>query len=78
MEADLEDGTFGCGANYVLILGAFTDFWIVDRVGRSMALVPPLIATANNRPSGQRGLYAWWRTGSDSVNDRAFRMLNGT
>ena len=78
MEADQMDGTFGSGENYVLILGDFTDFWIVDRVGLSIELVPHLFATANNRPSGQRGLYAWWRTGSDSVNDRAFRMLNVT
>jgi hypothetical protein len=24
-------------------------------------LIPHLFATANNRPSGQRGLYAYWR-----------------
>ena len=78
MEADQMDGTYGSGDNYVLIIGDFLNYWIVDRVGLSIELVPHLFATANNRPSGQRGLYAWWRTGADSVNDRAFRMLNVT
>jgi HK97 family phage major capsid protein len=36
-------------------------FLIVDRVGMDVELIPHLFATANNRPSGQRGLYAYWR-----------------
>jgi len=28
------------------------------------------------RPTGQRGVLMWFRTGSDSVNDNAFRLLN--
>jgi predicted phage gp36 major capsid-like protein len=42
----------------------------------NVELVPHLFATANNRPSGQRGFYAWWRVGADSVNDAAFRLMN--
>lgn len=57
-----------------LILGDFRWFWIVDRAGFAVELVPHLFATANNLPSGQRGVFAWWRNGSDSVLDRAFRM----
>jgi HK97 family phage major capsid protein len=64
--------------NRVLILGDFRWFWIVDRIGFSMELIPHLFHTSNNRPSGQRGVFAWWRNGSDSVLDRAFRMLNVT
>lgn len=59
----------------VLVLGDFRWYWIVDRVGFSMELVPHLFATANNLPSGQRGVFAWWRNGADSVLDRAFRQL---
>ncbi len=78
-EASEMDGVINATSdNYVLVYGDFSNYWIVDRVGLSVELVPHLFATANNRPSGQRGLYAFWRTGADSVNDRAFRMLNVT
>jgi predicted phage gp36 major capsid-like protein len=33
---------------------------------------------SNNRPSGQRGWFARYRTGADSVNDGAFRILDIT
>lgn len=73
------DGTVNALAeNYVLINGDFNDYVIVDRVGMSVELVPHLFATGANRPDGQRGLLAWWRTGADSVNDNAFTMLNVT
>lgn len=78
-ESSVMDGSVTALAdNYVAILGDFRNYWIVDRVGLSMELVPHLFATGNNRPSGQRGFYAYWRVGADSVNDRAFRMLNVT
>ncbi|MEU5848943.1 phage major capsid protein [Saccharopolyspora shandongensis] len=64
--------------NRVLILGDFRNFWIVDRLGFSTELIPHLFHTTTNRPSGQRGVFAYWRNGSDSVNDRAFRQLNVT
>lgn len=77
--ASAMDSAFDAAAtanNYILILGDFSNYVIVDRVGLSVELVPHLFATANNLPSGQRGLYAYWRVGADSVNDNAFRMLN--
>lgn len=78
-ESSAMDGTVNALAdNFVAVLGDFRFYWIVDRVGFSMELVPHLFALANNRPSGQRGFYAYWRVGADSVNDRAFRMLNVT
>jgi HK97 family phage major capsid protein len=78
-EASAMDGVItasGAVDNFVMVLGDFKWFWIVDRVGFSMELVPHLFHTSNNRPSGQRGVFAYWRNGSDSVNDRAFRLLN--
>lgn len=78
-EASAIDGTFDATAtatNYVLILGDFSNYVIVDRIGLQFELVPMLLATANNRPNGQRGIYAHWRVGADSVNDNAFRLLN--
>jgi len=62
--------------HFVLLLGDFQNYVIAERVGMSVELVPHLFATANNRPSGQRGFLAWWRNGADSVNDAAFRVLS--
>lgn len=47
----------------VLTLGDFSNFLIADRVGMSVEFIPHLFAT-NPYPSGQRGLYAYWRTSS--------------
>lgn len=58
-----------------LILGDFRDYVIVDRIGMTVELVPHLFG-ANRRPTGQRGWFLVWRTGADSVNDNAFRLLN--
>lgn len=59
----------------ILTIGDFSQFLIVDRVGMNVELVPHLFATANNRPSGQRGLYAHWRNTSDVTTIGAFRTL---
>jgi HK97 family phage major capsid protein len=49
-------------------------FRIVDRIGLNVELVPHLFHTSNNRPSGQRGLFAYWRTSSKVVNVNALRV----
>ena len=72
------DSTYGSGENYVAVVGDFSNYVIFDRVGMSVELIPHLFATQNNRPSGQRGFYAHWRVGADSVNDAAFAVLNIT
>lgn len=72
------DGTYGSGENYAAVFGDFSSYVIYDRVGMSVELIPHLFATQNNRPSGQRGFYAHWRVGADSVNDSAFTVLNIT
>lgn len=78
-EASAMDGTItGSAHNYVLALADWWYYVITDRMGFTMELVPHLFATGNNRPSGQRGFYAWFRVGADSVNDGAFRLLNVT
>lgn len=78
-EASEMDGVIDAAAdNKVLILGDFKWYWIVDRVGFSMELVPHLFHTTTNRPSGQRGVFAYWRNGADVVLERAFRLLNVT
>lgn len=61
--------------NWLVVGNFMRGFKIVDKVGLSVEFIPHLFATGSNRPSGQRGWYAHWRTGSDSVLDNAFRLL---
>ena len=78
-EASAMDSAFDAAAtadNFLLILGDFSNYYIIDRVGMNVELIPHLFATANNYPSGQRGMFAFWRVGADSVNDGGFSMLN--
>ncbi len=60
----------------ILTVGDFKRFLIVDRVGMQVELVPLLMATANNRPYGARGLYAYWRNSSAVLTpNAAFKTL---
>lgn len=47
---------------------------IVDRVGLSVELVPHIFGS-NRRPTGQRGLYVFGRTGGGVVIPNALRVL---
>ena len=49
-------------------------FRIADRIGMSIELVPHLFGE-NGRPTGQRGVYAFWRTGSTVLIPNALRWL---
>nr|WP_239513665.1 phage major capsid protein [Streptosporangium sp. 'caverna'] len=62
-------------SNYAMIYGDFQNFVIVDRIGTTIELIPNLMGE-NGRPTGERGLFMWFRTGSDVVVDNAFRMLD--
>lgn len=75
-EASEMASTSGVADSKILLLGDFNHYLIVDRVGMSIELVPHLFATANNRPSGQRGLLAFWRNSAEVLVDNAFRVLN--
>ncbi len=60
----------------ILIFGDFSNYIIVDKPGSvSIEYIPHLFNTANNLPDGRRAWYMYWRTGADSVNDAAFRLL---
>lgn len=59
-----------------LVLGDFSRYVIVDRIGLTVELIPHLMG-ANRRPTGQRGLYAFWRNGAKVVDANAFRALIG-
>lgn len=76
-ESSLIDGTFGSGENYCAVYGDLSQFVIVDRIGATFELIPHVLGS-NRRPTGQRGAWLYQRTGSDSVIDSAFALLNIT
>jgi HK97 family phage major capsid protein len=58
-----------------LLYGDFrAAFTIADRVGMTVELVPHLFG-ASRRPSGERGLFAYGRSGSKTVVPEALRYL---
>jgi HK97 family phage major capsid protein len=63
------------GTVNLAVVGDFQHYVIVQRAGMSVELVPHLVDVTSNRPTGQRGWYAWARNGVDSVNDAAFTLL---
>lgn len=69
------DFTGTTGASNILVVGDFRNYVIADRAGMSVELVPQLFDVTNNRPTGQRGWFAWARFGGNSVNDLGFRLL---
>lgn len=65
------------GASNILVLGDFSNFLVAQRVGMNVELVPHLFG-ASQRPTGQRGWFAYARVGADVVVDNAFRRLQNT
>ena len=76
-EAEAMDGVISTTEDYVLVFGNFNDYVIADRIGTVVEFIPNVVG-ANFRPVGQRGWFAWYRTGADSVNNGAFRLLHAT
>ena len=63
-------------SNYAVIYGDVAKgFFIVDRIGSTLELIPNLIGD-NQRPMGQRGALLWFRTGSEVVVPQALRLLD--
>jgi HK97 family phage major capsid protein len=61
--------------NHILLCGGFREYRIIDRVGTVIEMIPNLMG-ANNRPTGQRGFFMWWRVGANVTHIDAFRSLN--
>jgi len=57
------------------VYGDFNYYVIVDRIGMAVETIPHLFDVTNNMPTGQRGLYAYWRNGAKVVDANAFRTL---
>ncbi len=57
------------------VVGDWQNFLVARRGGMSVELIPQLFDVTNNRPTAQRGWFAWARIGSGSVNDLGFRLM---
>jgi HK97 family phage major capsid protein len=74
----VEWSTMGTGtttATKLIIGGDFSNYKIVDRIGMQVELIPHLFGATSRFPMGQRGLYAYWRTGAGVTVPNAFRYL---
>ena len=49
-------------------------YYIIERVGMTVETIPHLWAAAS-MPTGQRGIYAWWRNTAKPSNVDAGRRL---
>lgn len=67
--------TFSTSTQGYAIVGDFQNYVIARRGGMSVELVPTLFDVTNNRPTGQRGWFAYARIGGGSANDLGFRLL---
>lgn len=71
----MQDDPVGTGVQPLLVLGDFRGYLVAQRAGMTVEFVPHLFDVTNNRPTGQRGWFAWARIGADVVNTSAFRLL---
>ena len=60
------------------VVGDFQNYVVARRGGMNVELVPTLFDVTSNRPTGQRGWFAYARIGGNSVNDLGFRLLCNT
>lgn len=65
--------TVTTGSN-LLLAGDFSEYLIFDRVGMEVRF-NPLVIGSSQRPTGQVGWFATWRTGAGCLNANAFRLL---
>jgi HK97 family phage major capsid protein len=74
-EASAQSGTFTTG-QLIAVVGDFNYYKIVDRVGLTIETIPHIFGAAQgNLPTGQRGLFAYWRVGAKVLDANAFRTL---
>jgi len=69
------DFTSGTGTQSWLTVGNWQGYLVAQRAGMNIEFVPMLFDVTNNRPTGQRGWFAWARVGADVVDPTAFRLL---
>ena len=62
------DSTPTTSNSTILTIGDFSYFAIVDRAGMNVEFIPHLFGGSNRYPTGQRGLYCWWRNSSQVLS----------
>lgn len=62
------DATPTTSNSTILTIGDFSYFAIVDRAGMNVEFIPHLFGSINRYPTGQRGLFAWWRNSSQVLS----------
>lgn len=75
VESEEMDSDVTTTGQEILVYGDFSNYVIADRIGMSVELVPHLFGATNRFPTGQRGLFAYFRSGADSINDLGFVQL---
>jgi HK97 family phage major capsid protein len=65
-------------ATKIMIVGDFSYFLIVDRLGLTVEFIPHMFDATTGFPTGQRSLYAYWRNTSKVLSAAAFVALTGT
>jgi HK97 family phage major capsid protein len=70
----MEDLPAATGTEPLLVVGDFRGYVVAQRAGMMVEFIPMLMGS-NNRPTGQRGWFAWARVGGDVVNPAGFRLL---
>ena len=71
----MEDMPTDTGTEPLLVVGDFSGYVVAQRAGMTVEFIPHLFDVTNNRPTGQRGWFAWARVGAGVVNPNAFRLL---
>lgn len=66
------------GPTNQIVVGDFNNYILARRGGMSVELVPTLFDVTNNRPTGQRGWFAYARIGGGLASSQGFRLLNQT
>ena len=62
------DATPTTSNSTILTIGDFSYFCIADRAGMNVEFIPHLFGSINRYPTGQRGLFAWWRNSSQVLS----------
>ena len=62
----------------IAVVGDFKNYVVARRAGMQVELIQNLVGLTNNRPTGQRGWFAYARIGGGSANDAGFRLLVNT
>ena len=62
----------------IVTVGDFSQYVVVDRIGMNIEVIPHLFGTALNYPTGQRGLFAYWRNSAVVTAIGAFKTLKTT